>query len=365
MTGNIDMKTWLSWLFIAAVFSGLVGSFKSPEFFIINDENRRSTEFPTFEMKGNLEEYFRQIDRFANDNFPLRDRFFSGYRWLVNLVGDQANANKAFRGRDGWLFLGNDYDRNVEKLEGRLIPEPERSALLDRIIMLVHWFRQQGANVMFVLGPAKSSVYPEQLPAIITPSPVRYVAAFLEKLRSNGVRVVDPTAALLARKHVDIVYWKDDTHWNQIGSWVAFEETVNAMGIHDCPSPQFELAEPVEGGLLNIGLFEMPSGQRNDNFRVVWNRPVALSEHFIEDPEISEVRNKTVASENLNPVREEAVFIVGDSFRRGMRPFFSMCFSRTLSMQIHRNSNEKLQAAWETMQIKPSHVIIVVTERVF
>jgi len=363
--GNVDVKTLLSWLFIIAVFSALIGSFKSPEFFIINDENRRMVEFPSFEVRRDFEEYFGQIDGFANDHFPLRDRFVLGYRWMVNSVADQVNANKAFRGRDGWLFLGNDYDRNVEKLEGRLIPEPERSALLNRITMLAHWFQQQGANVIFVLGPAKSSIYREKLPAIIKPSPVRHVAAFLEKLRDNGVHVVDPTAALLVRKHMDIVYWKDDTHWNQIGSWVAFEETVNAMGVRDCPVPQFELADPVKGGLINIGLFEMPSGNRNDNFRVVWSWPAVLSEQIVEDIEILEERNKTVASENLNPVRNEVVFIVGDSFRRGMRPFFSMCFSRALSMHIHRNSNEKLQAAWENMQIKPSHVIIVVTERTF
>jgi len=358
------MKTLLSMLFVVSLFSGLAGSVVLSAPGILADENRNRVEFPQFDISHGVRQYFSKIDHFATDNFPFRQHFLAGYRWLVNAVGDQINADKAFRGRDGWLFLGNDYNQNIDKLEGRLDPAVEISHFAFGSERLALWFKERGVNVIFALGPNKSSIYPEKLPAIIRPSARRYVNHSMERLRNSGIPVVDPTGALLERKRRDIVYWKRDTHWNQIGASVAFEQIMDVMGIHNCPAWHFEQIDDLPGDLTGMGAFEPASERTYDNFKVVWETDIQLSFEMIEEPGISR-SDSTRFYENQKPAQDATIWIIGDSYTGNMLPFFAHCFAKTGFLHYHRQGYEKLKSSYENAQSKPSHVIIMLVERGF
>jgi len=355
------MKRIISLLFVVLVVFGLGISFIPPESNIIEDEKRIRAEFP----EVNLKNFFNQIDKFAVDNFPLHDRFVALYSRLVNSVGDQINPDKAFRGHDGWLFIGNDFVHTIDKLQGRITPHLENSEVLNRIIKLSNWFQEREVDVVFVLGPEKPSVYPEMLPAIITPSEQRYINPFLDRLLSSNIKVADPTDALRERKHTNHVYFKTDSHWNQIGGSVAFESAINALDIHDCQSWRFiPTGNRRQGDLLNlVGFREEQKEDANDDFGIVWDRVVNLSEITKFIPEARVVGGRFF--ENHNTVREEIVWVIGDSFRHAMLPFFSVCFSKTASIPIAYRKEEHIHELYENLSIKPSRVVFVVNERNF
>jgi len=355
------MKRLISLLFVISVVFGLGISFIPPESSIIEDEKRSRTKFP----EVNLKKFFNQIDQFATDNFPLHDWFIALYSWLVNSVGDQINPDKAFRGHDGWLFIGNDFVHTIDKLQGRITPDLENSEVLNRITKLSNWFQERGTDVVFVLGPEKPSVYPEMLPAIITPSEQRYISPFLDRLLRSNITITDPTYALRERKHTNHVYFKTDSHWNQIGGSVAFESAINALGINDCQSWRFiPSGIPRQGDLLNlVGFREEQKEYANDDFGIVWDRVINLSEITNFVPEAKTVGGRLF--ENHNPAREETVWVIGDSFRHAMFPFFSVCFSKTASIPIAYRKEEHIHELYGNSTIKPSRVVFIVNERNF
>jgi len=358
------MRKALGILFVVFIFAGLSGSFFLPKENVLQNERRSRAPFPIWE--GSMRQYFHNMDRFAADNFPYREVFLDSYLFAINTVGDQVNANKAFRGKDDWLFLGNDYNESIDKLEGRLKPDPEKSALIKRIRDLAHAFEEKGVKVVFVLGVQKASVYPEKLPSIIKPSPHRYISTYLDWLRTNGVEVVDPTAALIERKSQDIVYWKHDTHWNYIGGSVAFKAVTDHFGIDNCPvADQFKPTPHYDGDLEKIGLFDKSRYDLEDHFMPQWSSPFQISEHIINDPPNIRRDHRTKITNNPQASRKESMWIVGDSFRDAIDYFSTRCFSSSYNFYVRGNHNEAILKTYDEVRSKPSYLVVVITERTF
>jgi len=356
------MKKTLSSFFIVFVFAALVGSFALPKDDMLPDEKRKRTLFPSMENKS-VQQYFVDVDKFAADNFPYRHIFWGGYRFAINGLGDQMDMNQAFRGKDDWRFLGNSHNKSIDKLTGKLTPNPEESQILPRLVALKNYFEEKGVKVVFLLGPQKARIYPEKLPSIIKPAPVRYVLPYMDWLRANGVGVIDPTSALMARKQTDVVYWKQDSHWNLVGSFVAFEEMIKYFSIGNCPSHIFEKRPNHRGGdLTRLGLFEDPKTDLADDFMPLWSPSPRLSEERLagEVPAY-----QTRITRNPQAPHRESIWVVGDSFRNGVMPFINHCFAESYSFHIHRNGNDKLFEMYEQVQTRPSYLIIIVTERTF
>jgi len=357
------MKKILSSFFIVFIFAALAGSFFLPKDDILPDENRKRTTFPSWDDKQ-VQQYFAEIDKFATDNFPYRDVFLGSYRFAINGLSDQVDMDKAFRGKDGWLFLGNSHNKNVDKLTGKLRPNPEQSPLLPRIVALKNHFEEKGVKVVFLLGPQKGRIYPEKLPTIIKPVPARYVTPYMDWLRENGVDVIDPTSALMARKERDIVYWKHDTHWNLVGGSVAFEAVAKHFSFANCPAYQFEKKPKYSGDLTKIGLFDVAKTDLDDNFMPLWSPEPDMSEEVMKDASIRPA-DQTKIIRNPQAPHQETIWIVGDSFRTSLMEFFNHCFAESYNFHINRNGNDKLFKIYEQAQTKPSYLVIIVTERTF
>jgi len=355
------LKNLLSLMAIMLIFLGLIRIFNGVKPETLVDENRKATEFPKFNIKGSFSKYFKQIDNFAADNFPKRDKAIKLYRNLVNLAGDNFDANKAFRGKDGFLFLGNSHNNFIEKIEGKITPNSDKSYLAWRLLPLAHYFQEQGTKVIFVMAPAKHSVYFDKLPEIIKPASTRYAAPYLERVREEGFVMVDPLAKLIAHKNKEFVYWKQDTHWNQIGASIAFKQTMQNLGINNCSNFSFTQDEDIpKGDLSYIALLEPSKTIKNDNFKVLWD-----DQSVINGFDLATVESGKEHRFFSNPKAKvpQSVMILGDSVRLDFLPFVIKCFANTAS--VHYSYTEVTEIKKVFNEQKPSLVIIMATERVF
>jgi|GEM_PF-4039794 len=355
------IKNALSLLVIALIFLGLIRSFNGVKPEILVDENRAATKFPVFN-KGDVANYFKQIDDFAKDNFPRREKAIKLYRKIVALANDNLNAGQAFRGKDGFLFIGNNFNQTIDKLEGKLTPNPEISYINFRMIPLAKWFQEQGTQVVFVLGSNKNSVYFDKLPINIKPATKRYTDPYLEKVRQEGFMMIDPTAALIKHKEQEFVFYKEDTHWNKIGASIAFNQTMHALGINNCSNFSFAQDADKEGDLINIGLFKKSKAIKNDNFKVIWHDASDIKDFAVADVESG--KNHRFFHNDKASVKQ-SVFVLGDSVRLNFLPFAVKCFADVASVHFFVNSDEEIKQAFNDLAIKPSLVIIMMTERTF
>jgi len=154
---------------------------------------------------------------------PPTQLFMSSFLGLGN--------EKAYCGRDGWLF----YRAGVDHLTGPGFLDPKQ--LARRAASGNEWdpppqpdprkailqFREQLAardiELIVMPTPVKPAIHPEQLFGRFGPGagPVQNpsYARFLAELKQEGVRVFDPTSAIAAQKQATRApqYLGTDTHW--------------------------------------------------------------------------------------------------------------------------------------------------------
>ncbi|MEQ1917301.1 MAG: hypothetical protein ABL856_11300 [Gallionella sp.] len=118
-------------------------------------------------------------------------------------------------GKENWLFLSDElrvYEQAQENMDARIkLIENAASAL-----------QQANVHLIVALVPDKSRIYENQLDSATRPAELlpRYKDT-LAALQQAGVDAVDLATPLVAAAQKQEVYYRTDTHWNQVGARVA------------------------------------------------------------------------------------------------------------------------------------------------
>ena len=173
------------------------------------------------------------FDAYARDQFGFRDDLLQGYTWLMASVFHQSTSDRAFVGRDGWLyFTGNDSLVDMRGISP--YTEAELRNDVEQINARGQLLAVRGIRYGFVVFPDKHTVYPQFLP--------RGVYAGFEHRRLNALDTAvaqtgrdyyfDATDALRrdAARSPFRLYYKSDTHWNPWGAYLGYEAWVAASG---------------------------------------------------------------------------------------------------------------------------------------
>lgn len=132
-------------------------------------------------------------------------------------------------GKDGWLYMAEEveYHRSdqpftaVELAAWQHVLEGRRD-----------WLARRGCRYLVAVAPNKSTIYPEHLPLSARRiGKTTRLEQLLEHLRVHSdVDVLDLRPALLAAKHGETLYFLTDSHWNNLGGFVGYQETLRAIG---------------------------------------------------------------------------------------------------------------------------------------
>ena len=159
-----------------------------------------------------------------------------GSRWLAKVLypfGISTDPKQVIIGRDGWLYLGDQYAQAVS-VDRR--PPTEAEIKLGKQIgaATAAWnayLSSKGVQLFRILiGPNKGTIYPEHLPTWAKPASPNATDALLAG--AGTTYYVDPRISLLAAKanHKEPLYYKTDTHWNFLGAGIAFRSFAQQIG---------------------------------------------------------------------------------------------------------------------------------------
>lgn len=139
---------------------------------------------------------------------------------------------KVVRGREGWLFLDSDSNEVVKQHSGELLLSLDdlrrwQSLLESRIERLA----DSGAEYLFAVAPDPHAVYPEMLPEGVEVAQTRPVLQLVEHLEREGspARIMYPLEQLMAEKRANPVFPKTGTHWNGLGSFLAYDALASEL----------------------------------------------------------------------------------------------------------------------------------------
>lgn len=341
-------KRVLTILLMGLLGLAAIGVHVPPASPILEKERRmvaRFPESPSSISSRKLKKYFKGIDQYYADNFPLRGALLDIVSHLG--FGDAVNTEKCFQGKDDWLFLGNSYARCIDKLTGRIVlsaAETQRqaarySAARDAAV-------RAGVPFVMLVGPDKATIYPDKLPDIVRPAQHRYAEPLLDALRAGGIAVYDPTDMLREARQQHLLYFRTDTHWNARGADIAFEGLRQLAGWPELPRHDFAAISTAPGDLIDIGGFASFPLHDDDTFAVQWHAPMATVE-----------RNGVVHTPGASSAY--TVWVFGDSFTDALRPFIEAQF-QTVKYFRHKQYTTVMQQAEGA---RPDAILWVIVER--
>ncbi len=255
-----------------------------------------------------------QLDK----NLPLRGELIAwanaGRYLLTHGAGDQVRV-----GRDGWLF-------SVEELQfydNALVHQKDRLALLANTSKRL---KNEGVTLVVALVPDKARIYAQQLSGGRYPdwNASRYPFA-LDTLRLEGVEVVDLLPALTPSPADASLYYRTDTHWNQLGAQRAaatVAQKIKSLGVtmplvSFVTNPSGQVVQKPGDLLRMMNLNDMPN----------WTRPRP-------DFEITELTTKTEAAQpaGLFDAVSVPVVLVGTSY--SLRANFQGYLQQALGSEV-------------------------------
>ncbi len=271
-----------------------------------------------------------------------------------------------YQGKGDWLFPGNRIDNTVAKVKLAYLPKEEDIWRFEELFSkTASTCSKYGATCVFILGPNKTSIYQEFLPAELVPSPRKYISFFLDRLKTiPGLIIYDPTNDLIEAKMTEgLLYHRTDTHWNDRGAFVAYSRTLKLLGL-PTPKVEFKNGKPRSGDLIKMSKLKDFPLHSEDSWDVVWKDGLMWDEVENKNEQESPF-GRTAVSFNTRPVSDKHVWVIGDSFSIAMRQYFNGTFKEVRYVGHWRDRLKDLSSEFAKADRVPDLVFIIATERAF
>ena len=293
-------------------------------------------------------------------------------------VGYSIDSGQAIVGRNGWLFLGDDYDHILSMHRGQGITSNRAKAqeLSDNLQAWQGYFRDQTAsNFYFVVCPEKSTVYSQYLPRWMSGSNSRY-ATLTDELTglSHLAYAKQPIQDSNANPKNPLTYYKTDTHWNQFGGYLGYSDLMKSLKQEDPRLKSVELTSrdftqhSTQGGDLARFLSSEKilkdidySPRLPEQGKVIESEYLSGKVVYEGEPKMDGAPDEWLLVKNPHALNKSRVLVLRDSFDTVVSLYMTRTFSQTL--QKHYSRVTKVELKKIVSQFQPDLVIVLMVER--
>lgn len=275
-----------------------------------------------------------------------------------------------YRGKDDWLFNGEEFSQEVSKLKLSTLPDSNSiEAIRAEFVNISNAAKRAGAEVILFIVPNKSSIYQEYLPDSIKVSRNRYIEPYIDALRTvPHLNVYDATATLRAAKEKNrLLYFRTDTHWNALGAYVAFSGFAKMAGV-PAPDVSFTQGGITPGDILRdiIGISNLPNFPLHpgDSWDDVRSKDRAWTETKIDGLHNPAFGQPSTVN-NPKALSDKYAWVIGDSFTTYLRPYFNATFREVRYVGHWQQQLSRLPNEIERAKRPPDLVVIEMLERYF
>lgn len=329
-------------------------------------EKRPLENWPSLELwRADPKQATVSFERAFSERHQWRDEGIAWNAWLDWRVFGRSTTPNVIVGKEGWLFYAG--DRAMEQYQGLFRPTAVDYAYLADVLAMRHqWLEARGIRSLVVLAPSKESIYPEfmpnGLPRLHDETPDRPFWRALAQ-HQDAVRGVDLQTLLLNQKVLEgrpPLYFKGDSHWNDLGAFIAYEAMMEALG----------LTQRVDSGLIQKGTVNEAVHPLSDLAGMMGVADAYAQDWPNESPVlppnghwrfVPSVAGLSGVRETESDVVESPnrLLLYGDSFSEGLLPFLGSSFGRMRMVQGRSFSPT------EVAEFKPDVVIFERAERLF
>jgi alginate O-acetyltransferase complex protein AlgJ len=297
-------------------------------------ENRALAPFPPLDRSwSSIAGFPANLGLWFDDHFGFRStliRWYGASRLFVFGVSPSAAVVK---GRDGWFFYGDDMGledyANVEPMTPEAVANWREAVVRAR-----DWLHSRGIAYVFAVAPDKHAIYGETMPStLVRLGEVSRSDQLFTALQDTGL-AVDVRPWLFEAKARERIYHRTDTHWNNRGALVAYQQIIGAVRARVPATPpawtreEFEPVERVVEALDLAAMMGLKRVLRETDLALVPRR--ARRARVIEPAGAAPTAEQgRLVTEVDDPSLPRAV-IFRDSFVSSLVPFLSEHFSRAV-----------------------------------
>lgn len=302
----------------------------------VNYEQRQTAEKPVFSIEK-IDDYPQAYEEYYNDKLPFRSQMIE-INALINFrLFKQSPVRKVIVGKDGWLFYnpeGSDGDPIADYRGENLFSQEELEQISTNLLAVNGKLRDQEKQFVVFIAPDKECLYGNDYLADNYINQNTYTRAdqVLDYLKNYPeLTVIHPKKQLLFAIKSDPereYYYKTDTHWNQLGSYIGSSELLKALDISlpEISKLQISVRSSYFGDLANM---------MSLNKYLNYDRQYIVNGYTDKKvSESSEDEFKCVAF-HTEGADERSLFVIRDSFSTAMYPYLSSQFNK--SQFIHIN----------------------------
>ncbi len=316
-----------------------------------NHENRTLTSFPT--AQTSIEQWPGQFEDWLEDHAPFRNGFLTLKAGADRLVGSLDSSN-VLLGKEGWLFLQDVSDsKSISDYQGlTAYSQEEMAALAGTLEKLNQVLARKGSKLALIFAPAKEGVYsqymPDSIPVVSRPTRVQALVEYLNQ--NTQVPVLFPLEELSTAGESTQVYYKYDTHWNDVGAWLAAQQLLEVLDLpfeEVLPTVEVNPDKTAPTDLANMcGSWDFCT----DDLYYEVDAPTAQCTEGTPDTELTRYQGDGT----------EDLLLVRDSFGAALGPRLAQGFDETVVIHGNLLSEENLAQYQPAI---PQVVVVEVGER--
>lgn len=333
--------------------------FKS-HFDTANYENRTLAEMPALSAdRASIEAFPNGFTNWFNDHLPFRNQLLTLNGRIDYSVLHSSSSETVIVGKEGWLFYKgaqvNAEDPVADYQGTNLFTDEELEKIRYNMERARDRLAERGCKFMIFMAPNKERVYSEFMPdAYGEPAEKCRYFQVLEYLRENtDIPVVDAYEPIMSYKNPEeTLYFKYDTHWNELGAYRASRVLAEELGYS---LPTMDIVQMEDRGVGNFDLARMIHLGRvlvKDHAYDI----TKYSPYYIEQEKNAE----STEFRFYNPGNEgehEKLMIIGDSFSMLFSPFIASFYNNTYVTFYYKYRPQMLE------EENPSVVIYETVER--
>lgn len=316
-----------------------------------NHENRTLASFPTADT--GIEEWPAAFEEWLNDHAPFRNEFMSlngQLNWMVGTL----DSSDVLLGKEHWLFLKDVSDsKSISDYQGlTAYTEAELADFTDTLATLQSRLAEHGTRLVVVIAPAKEGVYsqymPDSIPVVSRPTRVQTLAGHLSEA---GIPLVRPQQDLMDLSAERQVYYRYDTHWNEVGAYLAVTQAEALLG---------HALTPLEDCQVTVTQ-EQKAPTDLANVSAVWTLCQDDPYYSVDAPRAEQLSCTPDGYRmHWQGTGEESLLMLRDSFGEMMAPF--LCAGYDQSVVLH-TAAVTVDAINEEVDGLPDVIVLEAAER--
>ncbi|NOU66237.1 hypothetical protein GC096_19540 [Paenibacillus sp. LMG 31461] len=349
--------------FILILFILFFSNFIPKNQVISNIENRILTSKPKFDIH-NINIFPNEFEKYFNDNFALRNQLLKINNYTkVKFLHISPNPLVVV-GKNDWLFYtGNKAPESMDDYKGVVrFSDDELWTIKNNLEERKEWLNQKGITYLFCIAPNKQTIYPEYLPSNIKKINIEtrmdQLVDFLNQY--SNIDVLDLRKVLIENKGKDMLYFKTDTHWNEYGAYLGYQEILKRLSnIYPNMQPiqisTFTLTKSNGSGGDLANMLVMKNQFNDDYIHLspqykTFAKDIKVKTNLYPNPE-------SLVTKQTNDLSLPNLLMFRDSFSTSLIPLLSEHFNKSIYIWDH-----KLDAKIIEMD-KPNIVIEEIVER--